>query len=512
MDFSKENVDFLAVLVFFLFMEKAIVLSCELPSGKISPCGDKFSCPKTCCQNGKTRPNCYFQNNAYGVIQHNNGLCMKLKDDSYQNNNHLIWSRDCTSKNAFFLVSNDHPIFHIASGMCILPNGRLSNPKDKALVLKSAHSNKDSCNAGTVSYRPTKNGNLEYFYLGRSLRVCIGSKSEGGPKENDRVYILEKACDGLNCSEAVSYVNQRMFSEGKNADLRCEPCSTIKIIWANFGVMHTNSYPYVISSSIKNCVTTTATSVVQGKCDGKTQCFFAVKDADFLQTNCRRRTFLLVRYTCRKGKMQGIRPPSGKLPKSSLDDKLAINTLKNVSKIKNEADDSQKVGNNSEDATTDSTKSDDQVSLYFFIAIVSSGVVVGINFLIILLVGCRRLINGKPSKTRQANPEPEAGVPGTTGATSALGGSHTPTSPRFSVETAVYDEPSNDKVGEIGRNSSYESVDAITLTRSGAGYELPHRSYIRQSEVRYENCLFNGYAELNQMRDQGNYYAGLKPN
>ena len=97
-----------------------------------------------------------------------------------------------------------------------------------------------------------------------------------------------------------------MFSEGKNADFRCGTCSTIKIVWANFGVIRLKRYPLVISSSIENCVTTTATSVVRRKCDGKTECSFAVRDADFLQTNCEKHnTFLLVRYTC-KGKVQGV--------------------------------------------------------------------------------------------------------------------------------------------------------------------------------------------------------------
>ena len=57
---------------------------------------------------------CYI---AYGPIQHSNGLCINVKDDKRT----LIWSKDCSSANAFFLVSYDYPPFHVATGKCVLP-------------------------------------------------------------------------------------------------------------------------------------------------------------------------------------------------------------------------------------------------------------------------------------------------------------------------------------------------------------------------------------------------------
>ena len=63
----------------------------------------------------------HYQNDlsfiAYGPIQHSNGLCINVKDD----NRTLIWSRDCSSENAFFLVSYHYPPYHVATGKCVLP-------------------------------------------------------------------------------------------------------------------------------------------------------------------------------------------------------------------------------------------------------------------------------------------------------------------------------------------------------------------------------------------------------
>ena len=56
----------------------------------------------------------------YGPIRHSNGLCLNVKDGSYSDNTALIWSRDCTSRNAFFLVPHDLPPYHVASGKCVL--------------------------------------------------------------------------------------------------------------------------------------------------------------------------------------------------------------------------------------------------------------------------------------------------------------------------------------------------------------------------------------------------------
>ena len=63
----------------------------------------------------------------YGPIRHSNGLCLNVKDGSHNDGTPLIWSRDCTSRNAFFLVPHDLPPYHVASGKCVLPKGYVSS-------------------------------------------------------------------------------------------------------------------------------------------------------------------------------------------------------------------------------------------------------------------------------------------------------------------------------------------------------------------------------------------------
>ena len=63
----------------------------------------------------------------YGPIRHSSGLCLNVKNGSHGDNTPLIWSRDCTSRNAFFLVPHDLPPYHVASGKCALPKGYVSS-------------------------------------------------------------------------------------------------------------------------------------------------------------------------------------------------------------------------------------------------------------------------------------------------------------------------------------------------------------------------------------------------
>ena len=44
-----------------------------------------------------------------------------MENGSHNDGTPLIWSRDCTSGNAFFLVLHDLPPYHVASGKCVLP-------------------------------------------------------------------------------------------------------------------------------------------------------------------------------------------------------------------------------------------------------------------------------------------------------------------------------------------------------------------------------------------------------
>ena len=98
----------------------------------------------------------------------------------------------------------------------------------------------------------------------------------------------------------VYLVYERTFSKKENANLTCESCSTIKVVWANYGEQVKRKYPLAISTRNTDCVTTNATSVVENRCNGKTQCLFDVQNRNFLKTTCRESTILLVRYMCMK--------------------------------------------------------------------------------------------------------------------------------------------------------------------------------------------------------------------
>ena len=91
---------------------------------------------------------------------------------------------------------------------------------------------------------------------------------------------------------------ERRFSEGESVNLKCESCKTIENIWANYGVQVPGQYPFAISTSNKDCVATNAISVVQNKCNGKTQCSFVVQSRYFLESTCEQNKTLLVRFRC----------------------------------------------------------------------------------------------------------------------------------------------------------------------------------------------------------------------
>jgi hypothetical protein len=95
-------------------------------------------------------------------------------------------------------------------------------------------------------------------------------------------------------------VYERKFSEGDFANFKCESCSTVEIVWANYGVHDSRQYPFAISASNKKCIGNDATSVVQNKCNGKITCSFQVQRRDFLESNCEQSMTLLVRYKCRR--------------------------------------------------------------------------------------------------------------------------------------------------------------------------------------------------------------------
>ncbi len=102
-------------------------------------------------------------------------------------------------------------------------------------------------------------------------------------------------------------VYERKFSEGEYATFQCKSCSTIQIIWANYGVQVSQRYPFAISTNDKGCMSINATSVMKNKCNGKATCSFLVQGRDFLPSKsiCGRSTILLVRFKC-KSKIPGI--------------------------------------------------------------------------------------------------------------------------------------------------------------------------------------------------------------
>ncbi|XP_046858086.1 uncharacterized protein LOC124451502 isoform X2 [Xenia sp. Carnegie-2017] len=99
----------------------ATALSCDVSGERRFKCVDdvheKYHCPKTCCYNKTASPSCYFTDKDYGLIQHANGLCVIVRESDGL----LVWSSNCTMRNAFFLVSYDYPIYIAETGRCVLP-------------------------------------------------------------------------------------------------------------------------------------------------------------------------------------------------------------------------------------------------------------------------------------------------------------------------------------------------------------------------------------------------------
>ncbi|XP_028417818.1 uncharacterized protein LOC114542474 [Dendronephthya gigantea] len=224
-------------------------------------------------------------------IRHSNGLCINNLI-----NGSLVWSRDCNTFNSFFLVTYNHSILSLFGQRCVLPSTNISDPGEGAdLLLK----NITDCTKNVVKFRPTCNGQLQYFYKNRPYKLCIGSRTGHEPRDNDTVSILKSVCD-IDSSCKLSYAYQRTFSENEVATLECETCSTIRIVWAEYGVLINSQNHFVLNKSDKNCVTNTAITVMIKKCNGTRKCSFEVQDSDFLSNICRNNTALVVQYRCQK--------------------------------------------------------------------------------------------------------------------------------------------------------------------------------------------------------------------
>ena len=97
-------------------------------------------------------------------------------------------------------------------------------------------------------------------------------------------------------------VYERKFSVGDDAEFQCESCSIgIEVIWADYGVMLEQKYPFQIANNDPSCQSTNPTSVVENKCNNRKSCSFRVRDADFFssRSNCGSNAILLVRYKCK---------------------------------------------------------------------------------------------------------------------------------------------------------------------------------------------------------------------
>ena len=126
-----------------------------------------------------------------GPIQHSNGLCIFPKDDKTTGQTLLVWSTNCFSQDANFLVSFDYSIYHIDSGKCFFPkNGIRTDPGDTGkFVLES----NNSC--GKLKFRPSGNNGYLGYYTSAFFDVCIGEgRDSHEPVEGDEVMLSKSAC------------------------------------------------------------------------------------------------------------------------------------------------------------------------------------------------------------------------------------------------------------------------------------------------------------------------------
>ena len=134
-----------------------------------------------------------------GPIQHSNGLCILPKHDKTTRQTLLVWSTNCFSKDANFLVSYDYSIYHIDSGKCFFPkNGKPSDPGDTGkFFLKS-----NECQR--LKFRPSENGYLGY-YTSAFIGVCIGEgRDSHEPVEGDEVMLSKPACGRTESCQHLS--------------------------------------------------------------------------------------------------------------------------------------------------------------------------------------------------------------------------------------------------------------------------------------------------------------------
>ena len=126
-----------------------------------------------------------------GPIQHSNGLCILPKYDTKTDQTLLVWSRDCFSQDANFLVPFGYSIYHINSRKCFFPKN--NKPTDPGDTGKFVLGDKTECRR--LKFRPSeKNGYLNY-YTSRFVGICIGvSWNYNEPVDGDEVMLSKEAC------------------------------------------------------------------------------------------------------------------------------------------------------------------------------------------------------------------------------------------------------------------------------------------------------------------------------
>ncbi|XP_046858696.1 uncharacterized protein LOC124452154 [Xenia sp. Carnegie-2017] len=300
------------ILLLVGFSQLVKALSCDASKGKLLECGKNVKkqdkCPQTCCFNRTGNPPCYFKEKDYGPIQHANGLCISKPNES----DNLVWSRDCTSRNAFFVVINNYQMYHVATGKCVAPVKYSRTYWPPYYFLQSNH----TLYHDTYSFckwlgllRLNRNGSLRF--RGYHAGGCIGSSfainNQWQPRENEKISIDKYFCyTSKSCK--FNYVIERKFSDKENLVIICnQSCSnwTIEVRSAVYGVFIKEKrryiVPYKISSKEKECLSSSALSVVKENCNGKSKCAFTIQKDKFLPKSytCSNETSLVVHYTCK---------------------------------------------------------------------------------------------------------------------------------------------------------------------------------------------------------------------
>ncbi|XP_046857068.1 receptor-type tyrosine-protein phosphatase S-like isoform X1 [Xenia sp. Carnegie-2017] len=347
-------------------------LSCEASRGKLLECGNNVKqqdqCPKTCCFDKTVNPPCYFKERVYGPIQHANGRCINVKDA-----NTLIWSHDCTSRDALFLVSFEYPPYHVATGKCVVPSSFAGIPlassdpgTNVSLILLTKF-----CGGKIGRYQPTNNGNLEYYHGKTPYDICIGGSSvlnnKWIPHQNEVVAMVENVCKVDNLCK-LHYVYERKFGNKEHLNIQCNKlCPTwfIDVHSAEYGVLMKENgnerKPYKISLDKKKCVSSSALSLVKKRCHGNKECSFEVQKNDFLSTpsQCSTTPFLLVYYTCTTLEKVSIKTPGATISTDeSKSNTLASTTTTATTGHKITTEDSKFNNKDGDDPvpTTESTK------------------------------------------------------------------------------------------------------------------------------------------------------------